>query len=387
MAPFRFRSSALPLLLATPLFAQQPATRALTKPEAEFQESFDAVTALRELPGGRVLVTDLGPKTVILADFKSGQQQTVGRNGQGPGEYQFPGELLPLSGDSTLLVDRVSRRFLPIGPDGTLGRTLPYPDGLAGMAEPRGADRQGRIYFQASPFGGGGLDNSAPPAIPDSVALIRWDRATNRLDTLTRVKIPSIKMQVSGTSNARAIMMRPQPYAAADEWVVAADGRVGVARVGDYHVEWLGPQALRGAPVPYDPVKVTDADKQAYMSAMKNSRNRIIVNQGGPGRGAQEMKPPEPDASEFDWPAVKPPFRSGGGLRAAFLTPEGQLWIGRSTAARDSTPVFDVFDGRGARTGRVTLPLGRRVVGMGQDVVYAVRTDADGLQWLERYRR
>ncbi len=387
MAPYLFRLSGLALLAATPLVAQQPATRALTKPDAEFQESFDAITALRELSGGRVLVTDLGPKTVVLADFKSGQQRTIGRNGQGPGEYQFPGELLPLPGDTTLLVDRMSRRFLPIGPDGALGKTLPYPDALAGMAEPRGTDRQGRIYFQASAFGGAGLDNGGPPAIPDSVALVRWDRATNRLDTLTRVKIPSIKMQVSGTANARAVMMRAQPYAAADEWAVAPDGRVGVVRVGDYHIDWLGPQAVRGAPVRYDPVKVTDADKQAYMAAMKNSKNRIIVNQGGPGRGAQEIKPPEPSASEFDWPAVKPPFRSSGGIRAAFLTPDGQLWVGRSTAAQDSTPVFDVFDGRGALTGRVTLPLGRRVVGMGQGVVYAIRTDEDGLQWLERYRR
>ena len=383
--PSSFRSAALALLATTPLFAQQPAMRTLTTPEAEFKESFDAVSALRELPRGRVLLTDLGPKTVILADFASGQQTTVGRNGQGPGEYQFPGELIPLPGDSTLLVDRVSRRFLRIGPDGTIGKTLPFPDGLSGMPEPRGADSQGRIYFQASAFQGGPGD-LGDPQIPDSVALVRWDRALNRIDTVTRVKIPAIKMQVSGTSNARAVMMRSQPYAAADEWAVAADGRVGVARVGDYHVEWLGPQASRGAAVRYDPVKVTDADKQAYMNAMKNSRNRIVVNQGGPGRGAQELKPPEPDASEFDWPATKPPFRAGG-QRAAFVTPEGQLWLARSSSARDSTPVFDVFDARGALTTRVSLPLGRRVVGMGQGVLYAVRTDEDGLQWLERYRR
>jgi hypothetical protein len=380
-----FRMAAVPLLLASPLLAQQPATRVLAKPEAEFQESFDAVTALRELPGGRVLVTDLGPKTVILADFKSGQQRTVGRNGQGPGEYQFPGELLPLAGDSTLLVDRVSRRFLRIGPDGTVGKTLPYPDAVSGMPDPRGVDAQGRIYFQASLFRGGPGDDDAPQ-IPDSVPLLRWDRALNRIDTVTRVKVPAIKMQISGTQNARVMMMRAQPYPAADEWAVAADGRVGVARVGDYHVEWLGPRAVRGAPVRFDAVKVTEADKLAYMNAMKSSRNRIIVNQGGPGRGSQEMKPPEPDASEFDWPAVKPPFRSGG-QRAAFITPEGQLWLARYTTAADSTPMFDVFDARGELTTRVTLPLGRRVVGMGQGVVYAVRTDEDGLQWLERYRR
>ncbi len=380
------RSAALALLIVPALSGQQPVSRALTRPEAEFKESFDAVLAIRELPGGRVLVTDLGPKTVIMANFLSGQQVTVGRNGQGPGEYQFPGELLALPGDTTLLVDRISRRFLRIGPDGTLGKTLPFPDGLSGMPEPRGADRQGRIYFQASAFGGG-LNGGEPVDIPDSVAMVRWDRATNRLDTLTRVKIPSIKMQVSGTANARAVMMRPQPYAAADEWAVASEGRVAVARVGDYHVEWLGASPARGGAVRYDPVRVSEGDKQAWLSAMKNSRNRIVINRGGGGRGSEEMKPPEPDASEFAWPAVKPPFRASGGLRAAFVTPEGELWVTRSTAAEDSTPVFDVFNGQGALTGRVTLPLGRRLVGMGQGVVYAVRTDEDGLQWLERYRR
>jgi hypothetical protein len=387
MAAYLFRASALSLLLATPLLAQQLATRALTKPDAEFQESFDAVSALRELPDGRVLVTDLGPKTVILADFTSGRQRTVGRNGQGPGEYQFPGELIALSGDSTLVVDQVSRRFLRIGPDGAIGKTLPFPEGLSGMPEARGADRQGRIYFQASPFGGGMMDDGGPPAIPDSVALIRWDRAANRLDTLARVKIASIKMQISGTSNARAVMMRPQPYAAADEWAVAPDGRVAVARVGDYHIDWIGTPVVHGAPVRFDPLTVTDADKQAYMNAMKNSRNRIVVNQGGPGRGSQEIKPPEPSAAEFEWPAVKPPFRAGRGQRASFVTPEGELWLARSTPAQDSTPVFDVFNGQGALSGRVTLPLGRRMVGIGRSAVYAVRIDEDGLQWLERYRR
>jgi hypothetical protein len=50
----------------------------------------------------------------------------------------------------------------------------------------------------------------------------------------------------------------------------------------------------------------------------------------------------------------------------------------------------------GARAGRVrrrwptlrqvTLPAGRRLVGVGRDGLYAVVTDADGLETLERYR-
>jgi len=48
--------------------------------------------------------------------------------------------------------------------------------------------------------------------------------------------------------------------------------------------------------------------------------------------------------------------------------------------------VFDVFDRGGTRIEQVRLPADRQLVGFGPGVVYAVWTDADDLQWLERYR-
>ena len=377
------------VLAALPAAAQQVPTRALTAPDAQFEQPFDAVLAIRELASGKVLVTDLGPKTLLLADLATGEQVTVGRNGQGPGEYQFPGELFPFRGDSVLLVDRVGRRVLVVSPEGKLGRSIPFPEGLSGLPDARGADRQGRIYFQGSPFRGepgGGMEVGG--TLPDSVPLIRWDPATKKIDSLTRVKIPAIKVQVSGGQNARTVMMRNQPFAPSDEWIVTPEGRVAIARVGDYHIEWLGTGApVRGAPVRHEPLKVAAADRQIFLDGMRNSRNRITVSVGGPGpsggRNNQGNGQPQISEKDFDWPEVKPPFPS----RALQFAPEGQLWVTRSTSARDSTPVYDLFDAGGKLTGRVTLPLGRRMVGMGKGVVYAVRTDEDGLQWLERYRR
>lgn len=377
------------VLAALPAAAQQVPTRALTAPDAQFEQPFDAVLAIRELASGKVLVTDLGPKTLLLADLATGEQVTVGRNGQGPGEYQFPGELFPFRGDSVLLVDRVGRRVLVVSPEGKLGRSIPFPEGLSGLPDARGADRQGRIYFQGSPFRGepgGGMEVGG--TLPDSVPLIRWDPATKKIDSLTRVKIPAIKVQVSGGQNARTVMMRNQPFAPSDEWIVTPEGRVAIARVGDYHIEWLGTGApVRGAPVRHEPLKVAAADRQIFLDGMRNSRNRITVSVGGPGpsggRNNQGNGQPQISEKDFDWPEVKPPFPS----RALQFAPEGQLWVTRSTSARDSTPVYDLFDAGGKLTGRVTLPLGRRMVGLGKGVVYAVRTDEDGLQWLERYRR
>lgn len=378
------------VLLLTPLAlsAQQVPTRALQKADAEFQEPFDALFSLREIAPGKVMITDLGPKAVLLVDFAAGRQANVGRNGQGPGEYQFPGDVHPYRGDSLVVADRVGRRALLLTPSGTVGRTIPYPEGLSGMPELRGADRQGRLYFQGSPFGGApgsGLDVSE--TVPDSVPLLRWDPATKRIDTLTKVKMPALKVNISGTSNARTVMMRGQPYAASDEWSVTPEGRVAVVRTGDYHVEWLGGAApVRGAPVRYDRLRIADADKQTYLENMRTTRNRMTVRVGGPGPGdgsSQNNSPPAPAASEFDWPEYMPPFPT----RSTFLSPEGELWVRRSVSARDSTPVYDLFNASGALSGRVTLPPGRRLAGLGKGVLYATRTDEDGLQWLERYLR
>lgn len=369
---------ALTILGAVPLAAQVPATRALANPE-EYAESFDVVQSLRELPNGKLLVVDMGPKALLLVDFKGGSHSQIGRNGQGPGEYQFPGDLVPYLGDTTLLVDRASRRLLPVTADGKMGKVIPFPDMVQGLSEMRGADPKGRLYFQASAFTFGG---GASTTMPDSTTIIRWDRGT-RVDTLGRVKLPSTKVNTGGTSNQRTIMIMQQPYAGQDDWAVTRDGRVGVVRVSDYHVDWLGDRPAKGAPVKWDPVKVGAAEKESFMAATRDTRNRFTVNSGGAGRGAAPPEPRQQKEEDFDWPEVKPPFVP----RRVMTSPEGDLWVQRSTPARDSVPVYDVFNASGNLAARVSLPKGRRLVGLGNGTAYATRTDEDGLQWLERYKR
>src|SRR5690242_17324672 len=111
MASVRILMAAL--LLNAPLRAQDPPVRALTDGDS-FRESFDLVHAVRELPGGKVLLVDHGPRLLYLLDFTSGTHRTIGGKGQGPGEYQFPTELVMAQGDTTLLLDRMTRRLLTI---------------------------------------------------------------------------------------------------------------------------------------------------------------------------------------------------------------------------------------------------------------------------------
>ncbi len=98
----------------------------------------------------------------------------------------------------------------------------------------------------------------------------------------------------------------------------------------------------------------------------------------GRGRGGRG----QPDVDDYEWPDVKPPFVASG----VRVTPEGDAWVRRSVAAGDA-PIFDVFGADGQLKERVTLPVGREVVGFGRAHVYVVLRDEFDLQWLERYER
>lgn len=373
---------ALALALAAPLAAQSVPVVSLSKPDAEFAEPFDQVTAVRELRDGRVIVSDLLAKGVSLADFRSGSATAIGREGQGPGEFAFPAGLIPLPGDTTLLVDPGQRRFLKIAPDGKPTGTVAFPDGLGGMLAVRGADRQGRIYVQGSPFGNGpGLRGDDDGVIPDTVAVLRWTPGRAGFDTLGRVKIPSIARAVSGGANARAVVMRQQPFSASDDWGVAPDGRIAVARVGDYHVEWLGTTHAAGPPVRHAKVPVAQADKDAVNRVANDNRGRMTIQEGGGGGRAPDIAPPK--LPEPDWPEFKPAFVSAG----ARMAPNGEFWVQRSQPA-GAGPLYDVFDAQGRLTRQVRLQKDTRVVGFGASSVYVARTDpGDELQYLQRFPR
>lgn len=360
--------------------AQSVPRAALGRAEAQLPDPFDNVTAVRELSDGRVIVADRFAKTVTLADFRSGSATAIGREGQGPGEYAFPAGLVALPGDTTFLVDPGQRRFLVIGPDATPKALVSFPGNMVGLLRVRGSDRQGRIYFQGSELGGP-MQTGAP--LPDSAPVLRWDRGRDRIDTLGRIKVPAIQRATSGSANARSVVMRTQPFSGQDDWAVAPAGRVGVVRVGDYHVEWWQPAGAKvsGPAVAYQKVAVSEKDKELFRQESSNTRGQFQVQIGG-GPGGRGSAPPPPSLGEPDWPAVKPPFRYG----MSQVAPDGSLWVQRYGAA-DAPLVYDVFDASGRLARQVVMPKSARLVGFGARGMYVATKTDDDLETLSRYPR
>ena len=381
--------------LATWLPAQSRV--ALTKPEATFADPFTSVRGIRELPDGRVVVSDLQDKVVQLVDFRAAIATKIGREGQGPEEYAMPAGLYALPDGGALLQDFGNRRFLSIGPDGKVGRAIspPQPAIPAGagparggppmmmgaLLDPRGVDQPGRIYFQgmALPGGEGGT--------VDSVPIMRWDRART-IDTVAWLPVsPDMRPQVIRSGNTMQVRIGSQrAWPAQVQWGVAGDGRIALVQPDPYRVTWLAPAGRTAGPVvPYAPIKVTDADRKDYQERMARARPMMVAF-GGPAGARPATPPPSIRATqdEPEWPDTKPPFT---GRDAVLVTPAGEVWVERTRRADDPAPVYDIFDRAGRLTGRATLRPRSRIVGFGRGAVYVVRTDEDDLEYLERYRR
>jgi hypothetical protein len=379
---------------APSLGVAQVVTKPLGKADVEYRESFTAISGLRELRDGRVIVSDSRDKTLQLIDLARGTATPVGRTGAGPLEWANASRLYALPGDSTLMPDFANNRYFVVNPDGKPGGTVVFAEsGPESSGELIGVDAMSRMLLVAERRPKRPMDGTV--GIAD---VLRFDRRTRRVDTVGTLAQPA------GEKSAATMMggglMRTVtnlPLAARDLSVIASDGRIAIVRAAPYRVEWIGADGKRvqGPVADASNIRITDAEKEAFTRSQ--IRPGAILIRGNPnapppssskpaGGGSAKISSAEIKAMmnpDMTWPANKPPFVSG----AVQVEPNGRVWVLRTRAHDDSIPTFDVFDAAGRVVERVALPKRTRLAGFGKGVVYLARTDEDDLVWLQRVRR
>ncbi|MEP6732497.1 MAG: hypothetical protein ABJE10_17760 [bacterium] len=423
-------STASPSTATTKIVTRQMPTALATS-----TDSIGSVAAVRQLPNGNVLVNDQARRRVIMLDKDMKLVGVVADSTSSTANAYGvrPGGLLAYRGDSTLFIDPASLSMLVIDPAGKIVRTMaaPRPNDVnfltGGAFGNPGFDSQGRLIYRTIDFGFRGVRPEPgkpfnPPTPPDSSALVRFDLATRKLDTVGFFKIPKSNVQMSQDANGGVRMsVSINPLPVLDEWAVMSDGTVAFVRGHDYHVDFIDANGGRTSAekIPYEWQRMTDDDKTRFLDSAKVAIDkqraaqaatggnaprgdlagaaaafgagggggmtvtmtrtpgegppRIDIGGGGPAGGL----PPIQMVPASELPDYKPVFGNG----AVKPDMDGRLWV--RTIPTKPTPggaIYDVIDRSGKLVDRVQVPAGTTIAGFGSGgVVYLGQRDASGL--------
>ncbi|MEQ8329802.1 MAG: hypothetical protein RH859_04985 [Longimicrobiales bacterium] len=347
------------------ILSEEPVLR-IGSAESDPSQLLFQVTDARRLDDGRVLVVNSGSAEVKVFDPDGRLLRTLGRRGDGPGEFRAPWHAYPMVGDSILVVD-LYREVAVFDPDGAYARqfTPALPDGLLvgeGAAPvdqfgdgslllkghyPQDPSRQGvgrnRIPLLRSP-----LDGSTVTSLGD------FD------DQTVHYGLPSRDLAFGAWAH-QAAADSTLWYGPGDRFElqeVALDGTV---------------RTLVRLDRPARPVTESDQDdyRREYVEAMAR---------WNPGRGDELWQSRARDALFPDsFPAHFQIETDAGGN--VWVQDYRSLYSESRTARR-----WTVFDATGVFLGDVVVPGGLTVHDIGDDHLVGVWTDEYGVEYLHVHR-
>ena len=288
-----------------------PPIRQLGPVTAVAKEPLGAVSSVRHLPDGRVLVNDIIGRRVVMFDSALSTVTIVADTTSATANAYGvrPGGLIAYRGDSTLFVDPASLSMLLIDPNGKIARVMSAPRAqdvgflVGGPFGNPGFDPNGRLVYRAPPnftamMPRPGSGDRLPqfPTPPDSAALVRFDLTTRKVDTVTFFKTPKINMNVTRSPDGGVrVTSNVNPLPQGDDWALLPDGTIALVRTKDYHVDWLSPErTMTSSPkVPFQWERLTDEAKVAFIDSARVAIEKARASgQFGVAGGPQMMLRP-----------------------------------------------------------------------------------------------
>jgi len=295
------------LLAASAAGAQQATVkeRPLGATIYKSKDLLGAVSAVRGLPDGKLLVNDISGRKVVLFDANLENFSIIADTTSATANAYSSraGGLIPWKSDSTLFVDPNSLSMLVIDGKGKIARVMSVPRAneagflVGGPNGTPGTDAQGRLVFRGMQdmrmmmTRMGGIANGGPggsSATPDSAPLLRMDLAARKLDTIGALQIAKQNVSVTRDDNGRvSVNITVNPMPVVDDWAILADGSIAVLRGKDYHIDWTRPDGSKGSTpkISFDWKRMTDDDKIAFIDSSRVAMEKLrsAALSGNPG--------------------------------------------------------------------------------------------------------
>ncbi len=361
------------LLLSLPIAATSQGERRVRLAPATWTsaESFTHVSSVRELRDGSVLVVDPSESSLWHISADGVRSTSLGRRGDGPGEYRALRDVFALPNDSTLLVDAYSKRLSVLSGARFVHTTAP----LDTRGEVRGANAAGQVLLvQNLPDPNPRPGVSASNETADSLRLILRARASDQASVAGTIRRRGgAGYSTRPPSGAQpAMIIASRPLALEDQAILGPDGWLTVARADPYRVEFRAPdgQWTRGPNLPFVRTAL-DADERCF------AYKRVFHPSFRCSTG-----------DEPGWPAFIPavtPRSISVPAPPMLVHSSGVVLVMRTVTSRSATQRYDVIDRQGRLVAVLELPIGEYVAGVGRDAIYSTFADEDGLRRLRRH--
>ena len=311
---------------------------ALSGPDHDFFQ----ITGVSQLRDGTLVVANQGSSQLRFYGADGEFVRSVGREGDGPGEFQQLANSWVTAGDTLVVLDRVVRRLQYFSPEGAFVRTTsiitaPFKAFSLMPPHPQAVVADGRIVvFLASPWT---PTAGLPERSPLLVALHRFDGGGWDSVRVVPGEERIIGVNSDGRTQGTSYQFSAYPVAA------AAGATMVVADNAHLRVEVFDPDghltSVISASVPEVPVTA---------DVIENLIGHML----------DWVPAPDPDAYSAmirrAFLASHAPFLPA--IRAVFVDADERIWVERYDVPASGPSRWEVFERDGTWIGRVEMPEG-----------------------------
>jgi hypothetical protein len=349
--------------------AQQPLWSVAAEPAVEIGlvEGEDAyqlsqVGGLVRLSDGRIVIANGGTNELRYFDARGAHLRSVGREGEGPGEFKSLGRVTVLAGDTVVAWDWNLRRLSLFDTSGTFVRSF-LLDFTGGFPVPIGRFADGAWLCDRGFVFAPGSDGTQ--VVRDSTPYLVFEPAGALRDSIGR--FPGPEWYVKG--QGRSAFATSLPFGRTTEAVVVGD-RFYAAHTDRWEVVRYSPAGVADLVVrlEWSPVGVTSDDLARYKAERLENTDASFRQQT------------ERNLAEMPYPATFPAFAD------LMADPDGNLWVLAYNRPGDERRSWTVFAPEGRALGTVETPPGLRIMEIGADYVLGVWRDDLDVEHVRMYR-
>lgn len=281
-----------------------------------FESVIDVVTD----NNGNVYACDYKANNIKKFDSSGKFLKTIGRQGQGPGEFNNPSKIV-VSNDRLIVLDSGNGRFCALSLDGEFIKSAPIsigeiPRNIRALTNGDIAVEVEKLYYKE-------------PDKPQEYLIEIYSLDLEKKKTVYSQEIWRYKLKMK---EDRPVQV-PQPFSPRIYWDISPTGKLVIGYSKKYEIEIydIDKGKISSFAHSYEPIKVTDKDKEKFFAGMG------IVSGGVYKQGADDFT-----IKNTEFPRFKPAFQQ------IKVDSEGNILVMcYRNNIDEEAKFFDAFDSQG----------------------------------------